>query len=93
MWFLTTKTFRALAIPKRIQTVTLPDERRRKQRDICPYNNVIASVGLTARCDVVPWTITFTFSHFADAFIQSDLQLGIHKAINLEEANRQRKCP
>ncbi len=36
-------------------------------------------------------TFTFTFSHLADAFIQSDLQLGVHKAINLEEANRQRK--
>ncbi len=36
---------------------------------------------------------TFTFSHLADAFIQSDLQLGVHKAINLEEANIQRKCP
>ncbi len=24
--------------------------------------------------------ITFTFSHLADAFIQSDLQLGVHKA-------------
>ncbi len=35
---------------------------------------------------------TFTFSHLADAFIQSDLQLGVHKAINLEEANIQRKC-
>ncbi len=23
-----------------------------------------------------PFTFTFTFSHFADAFIQSDLQLG-----------------
>ncbi len=23
---------------------------------------------------------TFTFSHLADAFIQSDLQLGVHKA-------------
>ncbi len=23
--------------------------------------------------------ITFTFSHLADAFIQSDLQLGVHK--------------
>ncbi len=34
---------------------------------------------------------TFTFSHLADAFIQSDLQLGVHKAINLEEANIQRK--
>ncbi len=34
----------------------------------------------------------FTFSHLADAFIQSDLQLGVHKAINLEEANLQRKC-
>ncbi len=34
----------------------------------------------------------FTFSHLADAFIQSDLQLGVHKAINLEEANIQRKC-
>ncbi len=33
-----------------------------------------------------------TFSHLADAFIQSDLQLGVHKAINLEEANIQRKC-
>ncbi len=33
----------------------------------------------------------FTFSHFADTFIQSDLQLG-NKAIYLEEANRQRKC-
>ncbi len=32
------------------------------------------------------------FSHLADAFIQSDLQLGVHKAINLEEANIQRKC-
>ncbi len=32
---------------------------------------------------------TFTFSHLADAFIQSDLQLGVHKAINLEEANIQ----
>ncbi len=29
-------------------------------------------------------TFTFTFSHLADAFIQSDLQLGVHKAINLE---------
>ncbi len=27
---------------------------------------------------------TFTFSHLADAYIQSDLQLGVHKAINLE---------
>ncbi len=36
--------------------------------------------------------IIFTFSHLADAFIQSDLQLGVHKAINLEEANIQRKC-
>ncbi len=36
--------------------------------------------------------ITFTFSHLADAFIQSDLQLGVHKAINLEEANKKRKC-
>ncbi len=36
-------------------------------------------------------TFTFTFSHLADAFIQSDLQLGVHKAINLEEANIQRK--
>ncbi len=35
---------------------------------------------------------TFTFSHLADTFIQSDLQLGVHKAINLEEANIQRKC-
>ncbi len=33
-----------------------------------------------------------TFSHLADAFTQSDLQLGVHKAINLEEANIQRKC-
>ncbi len=24
---------------------------------------------------------TFTFSHLADAFIQSDLQLGVHKLI------------
>ncbi len=33
---------------------------------------------------------SFTFSHFADAFIQSDYNYnwGIHKAINLEEANR-----
>ncbi len=38
------------------------------------------------------FTFTFTFSHLADAFIQSDLQLGVHKAINLEEANIQRKC-
>ncbi len=37
-------------------------------------------------------TFTFTFSHLADAFIQSDLQLGVHKEINLEEANIQRKC-
>ncbi len=37
-------------------------------------------------------TYTFTFSHLADAFIQSDLQLGVHKAINLEEVNIQRKC-
>ncbi len=37
-------------------------------------------------------TFTFTFSHLADAFIQSDLQLGVHEAINLEEANIQRKC-
>ncbi len=36
--------------------------------------------------------IYITFSHLADAFIQSDLQLGVHKAINLEEANIQRKC-
>ncbi len=34
------------------------------------------------------FTFTFTFSHLADTFIQSDLQLGVHKAINLEEANR-----
>ncbi len=37
-------------------------------------------------------TFTFTFSHLADAFIQSDLQLGVHKAINLEEVNIKRKC-
>ncbi len=37
-------------------------------------------------------SLSFTFSHLADAFIQSDLQLGVHKAINLEEANIQRKC-
>ncbi len=37
-------------------------------------------------------SFTFTFSHLANAFIQSDLQLGIHKVINLEEANKQRKC-
>ncbi len=37
-------------------------------------------------------SITFTFSHLADAFIQSDLQLGVHKAINLKEANIHRKC-
>ncbi len=30
-------------------------------------------------------TLTFTFSHLADAFIQSDLQLGVHKAINCLE--------
>ncbi len=41
----------------------------------------------------IKWLFTFTFSHLADAFIQSDLQLGVHKAINLEEANIQRKCP
>ncbi len=40
---------------------------------------------------VLLFTFTFTFSHLADAFIQSDLQLGVHKAINLEEANIQRK--
>ncbi len=40
----------------------------------------------------VSFRLTFTFSHLADAFIQSDLQLGVHKAINLEEANIQRKC-
>ncbi len=33
--------------------------------------------------------LTFTLSNFPDAFIQSDLQSGIHKAINLREANRQ----
>ncbi len=42
--------------------------------------------------DAILFTFTFTFSHLADAFIQSDLQLGVHKAINLEEANIQRKC-
>ncbi len=39
-----------------------------------------------------PCIFTFRFSHLADAFIQSDLKLGVHKAINLEEANIQRKC-
>ncbi len=52
------------------------------------------------KCNLFMWrkdefsaeiTFTFTFSHLADAFIQSDLQLGVHKAINLEEANIQRK--
>ncbi len=38
----------------------------------------------------IPSDNTFTFSHLA--FIQSDLQLGLHKAINLEETNIQRKC-
>ncbi len=33
-----------------------------------------------------PGSYTFTFIHFADTFIQSDLQLGIHKAILLKEA-------
>ncbi len=28
---------------------------------------------------------TFTFSHLADAFIQSDLQLGVHKAQQVAE--------
>ncbi len=32
------------------------------------------------------YIFTFTFSHLADAFIQSDLQLGVHKAINLDQA-------
>ncbi len=36
--------FGALAIPKRIQTITIPEEGRRKQRNIRPYNSVIASV-------------------------------------------------
>ncbi len=36
-------------------------------------------------------TFTFIFSNFADAFFQSD-NWGIHNAIYLEEANRQRKC-
>ncbi len=37
--------------------------------------------------------VTFTFSHLADAFIQSDLQLGVHKAINLEEALHTEEVP
>ncbi len=39
----------------------------------------------------IKFTFTFLHCHLADAFIQSDLQLGVHKAINLEEANIQRK--
>ncbi len=30
------------AIPKLIQTITIPEERRRKQRKMRPYNNIIA---------------------------------------------------
>ncbi len=36
---------------------------------------------------------TFTFSHLADTFIQSDLQLGVHKAINLEEGKHTEEVP
>ncbi len=50
------------------------------------------SVQVCQCSQIVTFIFTFTFSHLADAFIQSDLQLGVHKAINLEEANIQRKC-
>ncbi len=54
-----------------------------------PVSKVIDVFQRTCSCLLI---ITFTFSHLADAFIQSDLQLGVHKAINLEEVNIQRKC-
>ncbi len=50
---------------------------------------VLEPCALSSACLV---TFTFTFSHLADAFIQSDLELGVHKVINLDEANIQRKC-
>ncbi len=37
--------------------------------------------------------LTFTFSHFADALSKATYNWGIHKAINLEAANRQREVP
>ncbi len=47
--------FWAWAIPK--QTITLPEERRRKQGNIRPYNYVIASLNYNTRFDVVPWIL------------------------------------
>ncbi len=62
--------FWAWAIPK--QTITLPEERRRKQRNIRPYNYVIASLNYNTRFDVVPWIlISWTKPGFTavDAFV------------------------
>ncbi len=56
------------------------------------YGQKAPQVYLNAFVTLDHKTFTFTFSHLADTFIQSDLQLGVHKAINLEEANIQRKC-
>ncbi len=55
------------------------------------FSEVWTDMSLLATDLIKVLTFTFTFSHLADAFIQSDLQLGVHKAINLEEANIQRK--
>ncbi len=58
-----------------ILAVIIPIARSVKTCDIC---------GIVL-CDNI--YITFTFSHLADAFIQATYNWGIHKAINLEEAN------
>ncbi len=49
------------------------------------------AVGGSVPCSRVSpqsWTITFTFSHLADAFIQSDLQLGVDNGKDNSSRNR-----
>ncbi len=66
------KTDNNLLSDRLLQTITISEERRRKQRCIHPYNNIIASLDISARWDVVPWTLTsLTKPEFTavDAFV------------------------
>ncbi len=52
------RSFLSVSYSKTNKTITIPEERRRKQRNIHPYNNVIASWDWSTRSDVVPWILT-----------------------------------
>ncbi len=55
------------------------------RRELCTYEFCKFDLVIIVKLPyIIVIYIYITFSHLADTFIQSDLQLGVHKAINFD---------